>query len=143
MFTIKLATIQDVDDIVRLNKEAFGDRKELKWSWDRKYISKSIRFNRYVMKVDGVLVGAIHYFKEKHKLYLSSIALFKEYRGLGYGKELMKFLEKQARVMKKGKIEIESRAVNSGFYMKLGYKPDFFSGDIWSGYITYEKVLEI
>ena len=142
MYTIKLATIEDLDDIIRLNEEAFGDRRELAWSWDVKYIKRSINYNRYIMLVDGIMVGAIHYFKEKHKLYLSSIAIFKEYRGLEYGRELMRFLEKQARKLKKGSIELEARKVNAGFYMKLGYIPDYSSLNT-SGYMTYEKRLDM
>lgn len=149
------ASIADIDDIVCLNYEAFKDddkkyysqglrvysgESRLAWTWDKIYISKTINENRYVLKLDNKLIGAFHFIRMKRYLYLSSIAVFSKYRGHGYARQIMQFLDLIARDLKYKEIQLESRQHNSGFYMKLGYCSCSKMSD--NGYTTYKKKLD-
>lgn len=61
----------------------------------------------------------------KDEFYISNIAVYPEYRGLGIGKELLKFAENIARSkkLKKLSLDVEKENYNAiNFYKRFGYK---------------------
>ena len=78
----------------------------------------------YLVKDNGTLLGFIGYYPKDDHLYLSKFYLYKQYRGKGYGKEIINKLSADA--ARRGLIAIELNVnVNNPsikIYEKMGFK---------------------
>lgn len=122
IFMIRKMTIQDLDQIMLIEKEAFS------LPWSRQAYENELK-NQYatyfVLDMEGCIgaYGGIWVvFDEAH---ITNVAVAVKYRGSGCGKTLMKELEKSA--IKKGadRILLEVRPSNLAalnMYSGLGYK---------------------
>jgi GNAT superfamily N-acetyltransferase len=139
---IRLATKEDVDIILRLNKEGLGD---FKWSYSRKYITRSIsRGNYYVICRKNDIIGAIKFYFCSHFLRINTLVVFNSYRGKGYAKKLMKFAIEIAKIKGYNRIQLASltRSGVGGFYEKLGYEVVDEGPYYGREYTIYEKRLK-
>ncbi|QTA37405.1 GNAT family N-acetyltransferase [Thermosipho ferrireducens] len=79
-------------------------------------------------------------------LKVERVAIIKEYRGLGYGKLLMKYVEKYSRENKIKKLVLNSQLHVKDFYEQLGFISDtnnivFYEAGI--PHIKMEKVINL
>ena len=90
-------------------------------------------------ELDGLDAGCIHFliFVDEKAIgtgrlrYLNAttmkverIAILKEFRGKGYGIDLMKAIEEKARIMKMKTLSMNAQFYAKDFYEKLGYKAE-------------------
>lgn len=80
---------------------------------------------------EGVLVGYIwaysHKYRDEDRVYISEIRILEKYRGNGYGEELIRQVENEARRLKVAAVYLHAEAVNEAairFYKKLGFIPE-------------------
>jgi N-acetylglutamate synthase-like GNAT family acetyltransferase len=86
---IKKATLNDLDNIVSLNKLFHIDMPNFYWD-TKEWVQKEID-NFYVFKIDNQLIGAISLLIDNSEVYIETIAVDRKYQSKGYGKALIKF----------------------------------------------------
>jgi GNAT superfamily N-acetyltransferase len=101
-------TPDDVDGIIKLHASCLP---HLSWAADKAYVFECILYeNLFVMRDGDRVIGSVHYYSEKSKrkyeivrgygprkyLWFNLLCVDKDYRGLGYGKLLIKFVEECA-----------------------------------------------
>lgn len=113
------ASIKDIDDILKLEELVFTP------SYQYKDLEYELRDNPYsatlILKDKGSLIGFIIYWVTFDQAQIVQIAVYNEYRGLGYGQLLLDEMIK--RVMSEGceTISLEVRVSNKvaiEFYQK-------------------------
>lgn len=93
----------------------------------------------YIIYDSNALVGYLSIKKETHALFLSKIYISKSYRGQGFGKIAMNFIELQAKALNCDSIYLTVNKYNTisiKVYEKIGYKKiEELVIDIGNGYI--------
>lgn len=96
-------------------------------------------FNYYTIHDTNALVGYLSIKKEAHSLFLSKIYISKTFRGQGYGKIAMNFIELQAKELNCDSIYLTVNKYNTNSikaYEKIGYKKiEALVMDIGNGYV--------
>ncbi|MBN2071906.1 MAG: GNAT family acetyltransferase [Candidatus Krumholzibacteriota bacterium] len=77
--------------------------------------------------ISGMVIASVMGGYEGHRGWINYLAVHPEYRGMGYGREMMEAVE--AMIAERGcpKINLQVRSYNKGvieFYRKLGYRDD-------------------
>jgi predicted GNAT family N-acyltransferase len=76
----------------------------------------------FLMFLDHLPIGTIRFIKLNNTLQIGRIALLKPYRGKGYGKALMKWMEAYAQtVYPRSQLMLHAQTSVEPFYRKLGY----------------------
>jgi len=136
--TIRDATIKDTDLIIKFIYElAKVEKAEHKVEISREQIIKTIfekntTTHTIICELDGYSIGhAIYFFnystsQGKNGLYIEDIYISSEYRNLGIGKEIIKYLSSKA--IEKDCCAVEFAVFNRntsaiGFYKSLGAQP--------------------
>lgn len=77
----------------------------------------------YAVYVNNVAVATARLIKEENQTYhMTRVASLKKYRGLGYGKELMDYIERQIKATGGQRIWLSAQLTAVSFYEKLGYQ---------------------
>lgn len=76
----------------------------------------------------GKGIGTCRLLKEDDCMHLGRLAVLKECRGMHVGESLLRAVEKDPAVIKKGKISLHAQLHAKGFYEKCGYHA---AGDIF------------
>jgi len=121
LIRIRPAKAKDVSAIIRLNKEGLTPYR---WTYDGGYIRRAVSHgNYYVICRNKMVAGAIKFYLEKNYLWISTMAIFKKYRGHGYAKKLMNFIEKKTKKYGYAKIRLDTLTISrvGKFYQKMGY----------------------
>lgn len=123
---LELARVSDANAISRISRDHI--EAGLGWSWTPARVLRQIRDRETVVLVgrdNRRLVGfAIMSFGDEHG-HLALLAVMPSYRRRGLGRQLLRWLEKSARVAGLARIHLEVRASNRtayAFYMSLGFR---------------------
>ena len=98
-----------------------------------------------ILKINENAVGTARFRfidKEKQKIKIERMAILKEFRGKGFGEEIMIFIEQCARIRNIKELVTHSQWHARGFYEKVGFKQHgkkFMDADI--GHIEMTKEL--
>lgn len=87
----------------------------------------------FVVYLDNNIIGCARIRKSKNFAKLERIAILKEHRNKGFGKQLTKFLIEYCKQKKFDEIRLHSQIYVSDFYKKLGFKTigeNFFEAGI-------------
>ena len=105
-------------------------------------ILKDKKIHTCLMVVADKIVGASSINFALDKPWLAYIIVDEKYRKMGYGANLLRFIEEQTKNRGFLKLNISSHwdLKSLGFYEKLGYKSVYVSAD--EKITTFEKVLE-
>lgn len=118
---IRLATNNDINEIVKLNKECLS---HFKWCCKHSYVYNAVNVgNYYVYEVDNKIKGAVKFYVEKNHLFINLIGVFKDYRKEGIGKKLINFVVKNAKKRKLSFIKLSTftKSNSWNFFEKLGF----------------------
>ncbi|QRN85766.1 GNAT family N-acetyltransferase [Clostridia bacterium] len=122
MENIRLATLQDLPELLKLEKDSFTKDKAAARRSLRLSIS-SRHQEVYILESDSMIGSiVIQFYKYTARLY--SIAVADEYRGQGYGKRLLKYCENVARSRGISTVSLEVDANDlslTGWYERQGY----------------------
>lgn len=79
--------------------------------------------SRHIVLFDGdKAIATARYFEEAKGVYHAGrIAVLKEYRGKGYGREILQYMEEDLKSIGADKITISAQLHAKGFYESLGY----------------------
>jgi RimJ/RimL family protein N-acetyltransferase len=103
-------------------------------------------YNYFIIYDENTLVGYLSIKKEAHLLFLSKIYISKSFRGQGYGKIAMNFIEHQAKELNCNRIYLTVNKYNTNSikaYEKIGYKKiEALVMDIGNGYVMDDFKME-
>lgn len=103
-------------------------------------------FEYFIIEIKGLSIGYLSVKKENSSLFLSKIYLSRSFRGLGYGKATLLFVENHARSNGLKKIRLTVNKNNTGSikaYVNFGFvRVDDVVMDIGGGYVMDDYVLE-
>ena len=123
MKIIKVESEDDLELCSKLRKMVFGDEEQAPKAlyiiddYDR--LSTTCN---YLGKVDDTPVSTIRFIKvDDTTVKLQRLVVPAEYRGHGYAKEILEYLEKDAYSLGYRKIIMDSALKSVGFYEKYGY----------------------
>jgi len=147
MFTIRPATLDDVDQVRLLEKELINHERsvsatikedeELRYQNIPGLIADKEKTNLLVMEMDGQLIACAfgqiredeHIFKEPYFGYIGMVSVKKEYRGKGYGRDIIDALIAWFKTKNLRNVKLQVFAENTGAaraYKKLGFE-DFLT----------------
>ena len=136
--TIRLATVEDVDAIATVEKEAYmGNPPWMKDAFgeDLTYNTKAIYI---VIELEETIQAFVGARVTPEDLHITNIAVHSDIRFLGCATLLMKQLEKYARFLEKDSISLEVRVSNTkairlyekfGF-VQTGYKEKYYKNEV-------------
>ena len=120
---IRTMEIDDLKKILELEKQSFP----VPWTYDL-FFSELTR-NRYaryfVLEKDKEIIGYFGFWHKEASFHITNIAITEKFRRKGYGRKLLKFVDKIAASSKIKKISLEVRRSNciaQDIYRKYGYK---------------------
>lgn len=119
---IEKMTINDIDEVFTLEKELFVD------PWPKHFFFEELEnefANYYVYKNEEEIIGYAGMWQMFENCDLTNIAIKKEQQGKGYGKELLKFMIKEALKRNCEFMHLEVRVSNTkakNLYEKLGFE---------------------
>jgi len=120
---IRPMEIDDLKKVLEIEKQSFS----VPWTYDL-FFSELTR-NRYaryfVLEKDNEVVGYLGLWHKGSSFHITNIAIAEKLRRKGYGRKLLKFVEKIAATHKIKKISLEVRSSNRiarDMYKKYGYK---------------------
>lgn len=104
-------------------------------------------YRYYFVMLDGETIGYIGIQPEDELLFLSKLYLKKEYRGHGYGRQMIDFVVQQARELGKSGVYLTVNRFNDGsvgVYRATGFEMVRTQAtDIGSGYIMDDYVFQL
>lgn len=120
---IRSMEIDDLKKVLELEKQSFP----VPWTYDL-FFSELTR-NRYaryfILEKDKEIIGYLGLWYKGASFHITNIAITEKFRSKGYGRKLLKFVEKIAVSYKIKKISLEVRKSNciaQDMYRKYGYK---------------------
>jgi len=120
---IRFMEIDDLKKVLEIEKKSFP----VPWTYDL-FFSELTR-NRYaryfVLEKDNEVVGYLGLWHKGNSFHITNIAITEKLRRKGYGRKLLKFVEKIAATHKIKKISLEvgsSNRIAQDMYKKYGYK---------------------
>jgi ribosomal-protein-alanine N-acetyltransferase len=131
---IREATINDLDDLMRIEEESFQEER-----FSRNLLEMFVNeeeFETLVCEIGGVVVGyAAAYTEPGIKSRVLSLAVEQRHRGEGIGSLLMRDIELRAMTLKSTSVSLEVRVTNLvavNLYLKEGYRirgtiPDYYA----------------
>lgn len=75
-----------------------------------------------ILYLNNKPVGTARFFTKENRSYIGRVAVLKEYRGMGYGRIIMKAIMEHAKNIGIKRIYLHSQTYIKDFYKKLGYK---------------------
>lgn len=129
---IVLASLEDVPDIVELNRQFHKNMKDFRWDSSDWIQTEVEHGNYYVAKKENQIVGAINVQEIPNlDMYIETIATDPDQHGSGIGRMLINFVKEKAlsKGFKKLTVEsFESYGIKD-FYLKVGFQLDSPSVD--------------
>ncbi len=125
---IRFSRLDDTKSIFDIHLKSLKglDAEDYEWFYNLMKV-KSKRRIVLVAEYDGKVVGFLIAYKYYNKIYIDSLAIDPDYRGLGIGTKLLNGLEDLVRGKNKKKIYLSVKKDNYnalGFYLKNGYLID-------------------
>lgn len=104
-------------------------------------------YRYYFVRDANGIVGYIGIHPEEERLFLSKLYLKKQYRGRGYGREMLAFVVQQARALGKSAVYLTVNRGNAhsiAVYRAAGFKPIRTQvADIGNGYVMDDYVMQL
>ena len=122
---IKIISKKDLLEADRLQQSILNKEKKKRYRIFS-YIKKEYYRNPNLFVgcyINNKLIGIIFGYVKKSTVILGEMALIKEYRKQGIGRQMVSFFETQVRKLKKKKIILGSRENAEYFYIKQKYSP--------------------
>lgn len=120
---IKPMEIDDLKKVLEIEKQSFS----IPWTYDLFF--GELTLNRYasyfILEKDNEVIGYFGLWHKGSRFHITNIAIIKKLRRKGYGRKLLKFIEKIAATHRIKKISLEVRRSNriaQDMYKKYGYK---------------------
>lgn len=120
---IRPMEIDDLKKVLEIEKQSFP----VPWTYNMFcYELTRNRYARYfVLEKDREIIGYLGLWHKGASLHITNIAITEKFRMKGYGRKLLKFVEKIAATHKIRKISLEvgsSNRIAQDMYRKYGYK---------------------
>ena len=77
-----------------------------------------------IMRKGGRTIGCARIRRTGSSIKLERVALLEEFRGIGLGSMLMRYIVERAVEMGSGKIYLHSQCIASNFYARFGFRPE-------------------
>ena len=129
----RFMTLGDLDDIMEIEHQSFT------LPWKRDAFVRELTSNPYahywVVEVNGKVVGYSGVWIVMDEAHITNIAVLPEYRGSGFGKQLLIKTMQLAKSYRANVVTLEVRVSNTvaqNLYRSLGFQP----GGIRKGYYT-------
>ena len=120
---IRFMEIDDLKKVLEIEKKSFP----IPWTYELFFgeLTRN-RYARYfVLEKDNEVVGYLGLWHKGSSFHITNIAITEKLRRKGYGRKLLKFVEKIAAIHKIKKISLEvgsSNRIAQDMYKKYGYK---------------------
>ena len=120
---IRPMEIDDLKKVLEIEKKSFS----IPWTYDLFFseLTRNIYARYFVFEKDKETIGYLGFWHRKASFHITNIAITEKFRRKGYGRKLLKFIEKIAATHKIKKISLEVRRSNciaQDMYKKYGYK---------------------
>ncbi len=121
-FTIREMTQEDIDEIIKIEKEIFSN------PWSKKMFQNELENpfgGAYVITNNKSILGYITYWEIIDEIYITNIGVKKELQKKGLGGKLINLIFNKAKEGKFSSILLEVRKSNKNainFYLKHGFK---------------------
>jgi ribosomal protein S18 acetylase RimI-like enzyme len=112
-----------------VHRTALRDAVEATWGWDEAFQARYFaeRFatrDRFVVCIDGVAAGVLHFIVRADHVFLSTVALLPQHQGRGVGTELVKMvLEEGQRRNLPVRLQVLKANRARRLYERLGFEP--------------------
>ncbi|KMK74366.1 ribosomal protein S18-alanine N-acetyltransferase [Alkalihalobacillus pseudalcaliphilus] len=120
----RFMTVEDLDQVMIVERDAFTI------PWRRELFEQELEVNKFahylVYEKDGQIVGYCGLWIITDEAQVTNIAVHSEYRGNGYGEELLSYAMSFAKLMGTKRLSLEVRVSNhvaQSLYQKLGFEP--------------------
>lgn len=126
--------------IENLNESEVEELEEMLSNYDKEHITYQLNGQVSIgIKKDGKLVAGLDGCMTAFKiLYVSTVFVVEEYRGLGYGTAIMKEVEKRAIALGANMIRLDTFDwQGKGFYERVGYEQVGFYENKEDGFSEY------
>jgi predicted GNAT family N-acyltransferase len=127
----KVKNKSEIDKVFEIRTNVFV--KEQKVPPDLEIDGLDSESEHFVVYLDNKIIGCARIRTKNNFAKLERIAIIKEHRNKGFGKELTKFLIDYCKQKKFDEIRLNSQIYVSDFYKKLGFKSkgkNFFEAGI-------------
>lgn len=118
---VRFATINDLKRIAEIERNSFDD------PWSEESLRAEIEDNNlsevYVIEDNGVTVGYMSYMKIIDEIHINNIAVHSDYRGRGFGRELVGYVVNSLRDSYSITLEVrDSNDAALNLYKSLGFE---------------------
>lgn len=113
-------------DVMYIRQKVFVEEQNV--IIDEEFDGKDAQANHVVLYVDGKAVSSCRYFLIDDYYKIGRLATLVEYRGKGYGKMILDFVEEFAQKNEVEKLKLGAQLRVAPFYEKLGFEA---YGDIY------------
>lgn len=124
MDIIRVTTVDQLKDCFHIRMKVFVEEQQVPahLEMDEKDESPEASHHFLIIKDGQPLATARWYAYKPDTAKLQRVAVLKEYRGLGLGKQLILAMEQQARELNMHYSLLDAQCQAEGFYERLGYQ---------------------
>ncbi|HHJ00911.1 MAG TPA: GNAT family N-acetyltransferase [Candidatus Aerophobetes bacterium] len=112
---------QELNEVLKIREIVFVKGQNCPWECEMDGLDEEAE--HIIVKYCGKTIGCARIRFLENRAKLERVALLKEYRGRGFGKEMMKYLIKHCKRRKVEEIFLHSQLYVKDFYKKFGFKP--------------------
>jgi len=111
---------KELNDVFKIREIVFVNGQNCPWECEMDGLDDSAK--HIIVKYKGKTIGCARIRFPGNRTKLERIALLKEYRGKGFGRELMNYLIRYCRRKKVEEIFLHSQLYVKNFYKKCGFR---------------------
>jgi len=112
---------QELNEVLKIREIVFVKGQNCPWECEMDGLDEEAE--HIIVKYCGKTIGCARIRFLGNRAKLERVALLKEYRGRGFGKEMMKYLIRHCKRRKVEEIFLHSQLYVKDFYKKFGFKP--------------------
>jgi len=112
---------QELNEVLKIREIVFVKGQNCPWECEMDGLDEEAE--HIIVKYCGKTIGCARIRFLENRAKLERVALLKEYRGRGFGKEMMKYLIRHCKRRKVEEIFLHSQLYVKDFYKKFGFKP--------------------
>ncbi|MCD6083319.1 GNAT family N-acetyltransferase [Candidatus Aerophobetes bacterium] len=112
---------QELNEVLKIREIVFVKGQNCPWECEMDGLDEEAE--HIIVKYCGKTIGCARIRFLENRAKLERVALLKEYRGRGFGKEMMKYLIRHCKRRKVEEIFLHSQLHVKDFYKKFGFKP--------------------
>lgn len=111
---------KELDEVFNIRNKVFGEEQKIDRAVDFDRLDNNAKHT--IVFYGNKVIGCARIRLIKNRVKLERIAILKEYRGKGFGVELMRYLVSYAKKKKAKEIYFHSQYYIKDFYKKCGFK---------------------